>query len=184
MKLLDRISLALFSTIVLVLSIILCLLIFNWLDLSTVNMFMRALLNDSVSSNITLGIAVVCILLAIKSIFFETTSKETKENSDGVVLQNDNGKLLVSKNTIQNLVTSAAKEFETASDAIASAKVNKEGTIDIDMTIYVLPEAVIKDLTTNLQVKVKEVIKNSLDIEVNAVNIKVKDITPKETIEE
>lgn len=179
MKIIDRISLALFSTIILVLSIIICLLIFGWLDLTTINIFMKALLNDSISTNITLAISVVCILLAIKAIFFESASKETREVGDGVILQNENGKLLVSKNTIQNLVISAVKEFETATDAIASAKLNKEGTIDIDVTIYVLSNAVIKDLSNNLQIKIKDVIKQSLDIEVNAVNVKIKDVTPK-----
>lgn len=179
MKILDRIALALFSTIVLVLSVVLCLLIFGWLDLNTLHIFMKALLNDSLSTNVLLGIISICILLAIKCIFFESTSKETKEISDGVMLQNENGKLMVSKNTIQNLVTGTVKEFEAATDASASAKVNKEGTIDIDVTIYVLKDAVIKDLSSNLQTKVKEVIKNSLDIEVNAVNVKVKDVAIK-----
>lgn len=180
MKIVDRIALAIFSTIILVLSVVLCLLIFGWLDLNTANLFMKALLNDEMSSNIVLGIALVCILLAIKCIFFESTSKETREVSDGVMLQNENGKLLVSKNTIQNLVTSAVKEFESATDAMANAKVNKEGTIDIDVTIYVLQNAIIKDLSSNLQVRVKDIIKSSLDIEVNAVNVKVKDVTVKE----
>lgn len=182
MKILDRIALALFSTIVLVLSVVIVLLIFGWLDLNTAHIFMKALLNDSLSTNVVLAIAGICILLAIKCIFFESTSKETKEISDGVMLQNENGKLMVSKNTIQNLVISAVKEFEAATDAIANARVNKEGTIDIDVTIYVLSNAIIKDLSSNLQTKVKEIIKNSLDIEVNAVNVKVKDVTVKENI--
>ena len=67
---------------------------------------------------------------------------------------------------------------------MASVRMNKEGTIDIDVTMYVLSNAVIKDLSTNLQVKVKEIIKNSLDIEVNAVNVRVKDVTPKENVHE
>lgn len=180
MKILDRVALALFSTIILVLSIIVCLLIFGWLDLNTVILFIKALFNDGLSTNIILGIAGICILLAIKCIFFETTSKETKDISDGIMLQNENGKLLVSKNTIQNLVTSVVKEFEEATDAIASSKVNKEGTIDIDVTIYVLPDAIIKDLSSKLQVRIKEIMKSSLDIEINAVNVKVKDITIKE----
>lgn len=182
MKIIDRIALALFSTIILVLSIILCLLIFGWIDLNTVNIFIKALINDSISSNIALGVAGVCVLLAIKCIFFESVSKETREISEGVLLQNENGKLLVSKNTIQNLVISSVKEFETAVDAMANARVNKEGTIDIDVTIYVLQNAIIKDLSSNLQVKIKEVIKKSLDIQVNAVNVKVKDVALKENI--
>ena len=101
MKILDRISLALFSTIILVLSIVLCLLIFGWLDLQTMNLFMQTLLQDNLSCNIALGIAAICILLAIKCIFFESTPDNKTTSGDGIVLQNDNGKLVVSRNTIQ-----------------------------------------------------------------------------------
>ena len=41
-------------------------------------------------------------------------------------------------------------------------------------------EAIIKDLSNRLQLKIKEVIKNSIDIDIKEVNIKVRNIAPKE----
>jgi len=180
MKIFDKIGLALFSTIVLIMSVIVCLLIFGWLSLADVNALMQALLNDPTSCNIVLGIALVCVLLAIKCIFFESTTKVEKDMNDGILIENENGKLIISRNTIQNLVTSAAKEFEAAKDATSIVRANKEGTIDIDVTIYAFSDAIIKDLSTNLQKRVKEVIKKSLDIDIKEVNVKVKDVTPKQ----
>lgn len=180
MKILDKIGLALFSTIVLILSVMICVLIFGWIHLTDVYSFMQTMLNDSTSSNIVLGVAVFCILLAIKCIFFESAPKQEREMGDGVLLENENGKLIISRNTIQNLVTGVVKEFESATDATSSVRANKEGTLDIDVTIYADANAIIKDLSTNLQNRIKEIIKKSLDIDVKSVNIKVKDITPKE----
>lgn len=184
MKVLDKIGLALFSTIVLIISVIICVLIFGWLNLADVNALMQAMLNDQASCNIVLAVAVICMLLAIKCIFFESTPKEQKEMGDGVLLENENGKLIISKNTIQNLVTGVVKEFESATDASSSVRANKEGTLEIDVTIYADSNAIIKDLSTNLQNKVKEIIKKSLDIDVKSVNIKVKDVTPKQSNKE
>lgn len=180
MKVLDKIGLALFSTIVLILSVIICVVIFGWLSLTDIHAVMQSIVNDQTSANIVLAITVFCMLLAIKCIFFESTPKSEKEISDGILLQNENGKLIISRNTIQNLVVEVVKEFESATDANASVKASKEGTLEIDVTLYANSNAIIKDLSTNLQNRVKEVIKKSLDIDVTSVNIKIRDITPKQ----
>ena len=76
MKLLDKIGLIVFSNFILIISIIICLLIFGWLTPETVYDITKLALNDPVTTNVTLGIAVVCILLAIKCIFFSTDKNE------------------------------------------------------------------------------------------------------------
>ena len=70
MKILDRIGLALFSSLMLIISIIVCLMIFGWLSVDLVHQFVVMAINDSVSSNIMLGLSIAFILLAIKCIFF------------------------------------------------------------------------------------------------------------------
>lgn len=53
------------------------------------------------------------------------------------------------------------------------------------MNLNVKENAIIKELSTNLQTKIKETIKNTSDLEVKEVNIKVKNIEPeKEIVEE
>ena len=57
MKILDRIGLALFSTIVLILSIILCLMIFGWLKVDFVHEIVTRMLENQICSNILLGLS-------------------------------------------------------------------------------------------------------------------------------
>ena len=67
MKLLDKIGLALFSTLVLILAIITCLMIFGWLDMDLVYNFVDAGIHGQVSSNILLVVSMILILLKIKT---------------------------------------------------------------------------------------------------------------------
>lgn len=76
MKVLDKIGLVLFSTLILISSVLLCLMIFGWLDINLVTDIVKQALSDQVTSNVLLGLSVVFILLAIKCIFFDSSSKE------------------------------------------------------------------------------------------------------------
>lgn len=180
MKILDKIALVLFSCVILIVSVLVCLLLFGWINLNTVTIYMQYLLNSAVATNITLGVATVFILLAIKGIFFSTDTKSDNGVENGVLLQNENGKLLVSKETIQNLVSGVVKGFENTQDVTSKVILTKDNNVNIDVVLYVTQDAIIKDLSTQLQVKIKEIIKNSLDLEVKEVNIKVKNIAPKQ----
>ena len=76
MKLLERFALVIYSYIIILLSVVLSLLIFNWIDFNVVTDMVYALLTGEISSKITLGVSVVFILLSIKCIFFDEKSKE------------------------------------------------------------------------------------------------------------
>ena len=81
MKFLERFTLITYSLIILILSVILSLLIFNWMDFETVTTMVNALITGSLSSKITLGICVVFILLSIKCMFFDEKSKEVAKEA-------------------------------------------------------------------------------------------------------
>ena len=55
------------------------------------------MIEGDTASKILLGISVVFILLSIKCIFFDSTSKEQIKERQGVLLENENGKLMISK---------------------------------------------------------------------------------------
>ena len=73
MKILDRTGLAIFSTIVLIISIVMCMIIFDWVSINTVTGIVSRTLNYGVGSKIVLGISIAFILLAIKCIFFSSS---------------------------------------------------------------------------------------------------------------
>ena len=183
MKFLEKITLIIYSNIMLILSIILCLLIFGWLDIDIVGNVVRGMISGGVITNIVLAICVIFILLSIKCIFFDSASKEQIKERQGVLLENDNGKLMISKETIENLVNSVALNFESAEDVTTRVDLDRENNVRVFVTLIVNSNAVIKDLSANLQNRIKEKIKVATDLEVKEVNITVKKVAPKQDIE-
>lgn len=178
MKILDRIGLALFSSLMLIISIIVCLMIFGWLSVDLVHELVVMAINDSVSSNIMLGLSIAFILLAIKCIFFDSSSKQEMDYKNGILLENSDGKLLITKDTIENLVNSVVKGFDSAENVTTRVELDNENNVTVFVNLSVKENAVIKEVSTNLQTKIKTTIKKTSDLEVKEVNIKVKDIEP------
>ena len=176
MKILDRIGLALFSTLILILSVIVCLMIFGWLDVDFVYQIMTRAIEDQISSNILLALSVIFILLAIKCIFFDSSSKQENDYKNGILLENADGKLLITKDTLENLVNNVVKGFESAENVTTRVELDKENNVKVFVNLSVKENAIIKELSTNLQTKIKTTIKKTSDLEVKEVNIKVKDI--------
>ena len=173
MKIIEKITLILYSNIILIMSVILCLLVFGWLDANVVAN-LKALLIGETSSKIILGASVAFILLSIRCIFFDPTSKQEQKDKQGVLLANDNGKLMISKETIENLVEAVTKEYKEAKDVSSRVELDKNNNVNIYVNLVVGSETIIKDLTVDLQNRIKEKVKQSADLEVKEVNITIK----------
>ena len=178
MKFLDKIGLTLFSTIILIVSIIASMVIFNWIDINWLHSLIIKGLTDSTVSNIILGMNVAFMLLAIKCIFFESGSKDEIQYKNGILLENSDGKLLITKETLENLIISVVKGFESAEDVVTKVELDKENNVIVFVNLSVKENAIIKELSTNLQSRIKSTIKRATDLEVKQVNIKIKDIEP------
>lgn len=181
MKILDKIGLAVFSCLMLIISIICCLLIFGWLDPELIYSVIVAILNNQACSNTLLILNIIFILLAIKCIFFDSSSNQQMDYKNGILLENSDGKLLITKDTIENLVNSVVKGFQSAENVTTKVELDKENNVTVFVNLSVKENAVIKELSTNLQTKIKSTIKKTSDLEVKEVNIKVKDIEPVKT---
>ncbi len=173
MKFLEKFTLIVYSYIILFIAIILCLLIFNWVDLGTISNVLKIVTTQEPTSKITLAVSVIFILLSLKCIFFDSSSKEKIKEAQGILLKNESGKLLISKETLDNIVKSVVSGFESVKECIPKISVNEENEITITLQITVSENAVIKELASNLQNKVKEEVKAISDLEVKEVNIKV-----------
>lgn len=185
MKIIEKVALTLFSTLMLILSIIACLLVLGWIKVDFIAEIVTNVINDQVASNIVLGVSVVFILMAVKCIFFDSSSKETVEYKNGILLENENGRLLITKETIENLVKSIVKGFDSAEDVTTQIELGQDNSVVIFVHLNIKESANIKELVSNMQNKIKETIKKTSDLEVKEVNIKVKDIEPtKEDIQE
>lgn len=179
MKILEKITLIIYSNLILILSVILCLLVFGWLDINVVGNLVKNIILGNTSGNILIGVSVIFILLSLKCIFFDSTSKEQIKERQGVLLENESGKLMISKDTIENLVNTVAKEFESAQQITTKVELDKENSVMVFVNLIVNSNVVIKELSSNLQTRIKEKIKKATDLDVKEVNIKVKNIAPK-----
>ena len=180
MKILEKITLILYSNLILILSVILCFMIFGWLDINLVGNIIKNIILGETTGKIVLGVSILFILLSIKSIFFDATSKEQIKEIQGILLENESGKLMISKETIENLVNSVVNDFENAKEVVTRIELDRENNVKVYVNLVVGANAVIKDLSSNLQNKIKEKVKNAADLEVKEVNIAVKKVAPKE----
>ena len=180
MKLLDKIGLAIFANLILILSVVMCLLIFGWLDVENIYFILKNAINTPTICNTLLAISVAFILLAIKCIFFSSEDKKINGIKDGILLKNDDGELVISKSTLEELVNNVVKGFDSAQDINTKIVLDEEKNLKIYVTLSVAENAVIKELSTNLQTKIKSAIKKTSDLEVKEVNISVKNLQSNE----
>lgn len=177
MKFIEKASLTIFSIVVLVLSLILSLMIFGWLEISNPYYVLKYIISTPIATNIALVTSIILMLLAIKCIFFPSYNKEKETKIDGILLENESGKLLISIDTIENLVKGVVAGFSNVKATNCRVKLDKQvNNVIIDLNLVVTAETIIKDLSVNLQSKIKEVIKTTTDIEVKQINIKIKNI--------
>ena len=173
MKFLERFTLVVYSLVILILSVVLSLLIFNWMDFEVVTEMVEALIIGSLSSKITLGVCVVFILLSIKCMFFDEKSKEAMKEVQGILLRNENGQLMISRESIDNMVKNAVSGFENVKQCNTKIELSEENQLKITLFLTVNENVVIKELASNLQTKIKDEVKKISDLDVQEVNVKV-----------
>lgn len=176
MKILERIALTLFSIIILIIAVTLSLVFFDVVQLESIYSFLDKLFEDDTIRKIILGASIVSIILAIKALFFPTRTKKKPEIKTGVLLENKDGRLLISRDTIENLVNSVVKGFSQAVDVQTKVLLDLENNVTVYVTLLVKEDSIIKELSSNMQTKIKETIKRSTDLDVSQVNINIKDI--------
>lgn len=174
MKFIEKITLIIYSNIILIGAVILCLMIFGWLDIDIVQGLIKSLLTSDTSSKITLFISIVAILLSIRCIFFDPSSKQEIKDKQGILLANDNGKLMITKETIENLVEVVTKQYKTAKEVTSTVELDKENNVNIFINLVVDSDTVIKDLSIDLQNKIKSKVKEITDLDVKEINITIK----------
>ena len=175
MKKLDRVILALFSVLMFLQSILVICIIAGFVRIETVTTFATMAFSGEQTTKIILGLEIVCLLCSIKCIFFDSSEKENK--AQGVLMQNDNGKLLISKPTIENIVKSVVKDFASVEDVSVDIDLDTVNNLIVNVNLVVGKDVIIKEITLNMQNKIKEAIKKTSDLEVKEVNVKIKNIS-------
>lgn len=187
MRFLERLGLALFSIIVLILSIVLILIGAGFVEPTIFSILITKVITSQNYVYVLYGVCGVLALLSLKCLFF-TTPKEKDEDGeeDGIQLQNEDGTLLITKNTLCNLVDGVVMEIPKVHTSETNVIIDKEGIVSLDVTINVAKGVAIKEVSSKLQSKIKKTVKDSTDLELKYVNIQVVnvDIDEKEELKE
>lgn len=168
-----------FSVIVLILSVILMLTIGGVIPTDFGANTMEAIVEGNFFSKILFVIALAFMLLALREIIFG--EKISSEGKEGLILENESGKLIISKESLENLVAGVGKEVVGAESISSRTYIDSEKNVTVDVNIVVSRDIVIKEISTELQKRVKAALKQTADLDVKYVNIKIKNISNKKT---
>ena len=171
MRAVERFSIIVFSIIVLILS---GLTILISCDIVSVDIFddMFSFFNENIIATIC-----ICLLLAlwsIANILFKSDSNS--EISNGVLLENENGSLLITKDSICNLVDSVLKKNTDIKDSNVKIEFDQNKDIMINIVAVIKDNVVIKDTSSRLQENIKLTVKKATDLDVSNINIKIKNV--------
>ena len=104
-----------------------------------------------------------------------------KSDATDILLENESGRLLISKraieNAVKNVVNNAVKDTK---DCKVIVDIDPANYLSVYVSILLNNNLKIRDMTLDLQLKIKSQIKDDFDLDVKQVNIKIDSVEEKE----
>ena len=173
----ERVISVIFSVVVLILSTILMLTIGGVLAPYFGANTMAWIVESNFLSKILFVLALVFFVLSLREIIFG--KKPEPEGKEGIILENESGKLVISKECLEGLVAGVGREL-TGTESISSRTyLDLEKNVTVDINIVVNKDISIKEISNELQKRVRAALKQTVDLDVKYVNIKIKNISNK-----
>lgn len=91
-------------------------------------------------------------------------------------MENENGSLLITKESISNLVESVLKKSQDIKESSVKIEFDSDRDLIINIVATVKDNVVIKNISSKLQENIKLTIKKATDLDVSSVNIKIKNV--------
>lgn len=176
MRMLDKFISFIFSIIILVVSVVVLMLVFDLTSFDLiVDLVNTYVLNDAYRNTVIL-ITAIFILLSLKTtIFLSDISGSSKRP---ILVDTDNGRVEIAQETIDTTVKSVAYSFPEIKNVQAKMEKQNKGIV-IYVAISVIQDTNIKSLTDKLQAKIGTTILDTTGIKVLNTNVKVKNICEK-----
>ena len=174
MRILEKFALILFSLLTLITSVVVCLIIFNVISIEQIKFCIDYVINDMALTIAVLSVSIFCSLLSIRCLFYRRKKQIKKSTSDDVLLENESGRLLISKKSIENAVNNIVKtSMSEGSDVKVTIDIDPANNISVYVSVVLDSMEKVKSATIDLQMKIKEKIKENFGIDIKQVNIKV-----------
>lgn len=179
MKFLDRLINFIFSLVMVVVSVVVLLVMFDLADSSFVN----GLLNDYVwnvqNKTIVIIVASIVFLAGLKTTIFLADFRKKKKVP--IMVSSDNGNVQIASEMIESTAKAVAKSHDEVKEVNAKM-VNRNKGVDIFMSLLVSQDTNIRALTIAIQEEVKNKIHDTTGVLVLNTDIKVKNIVEKKKI--
>ena len=175
MKFLEKLGLVLFSFIVLVISIMLILIGIGLVDVSLFSVLIAKMIANATAIKVMYVVCALFILIAFRCLFFSSSSSKNPE-LDGILMENEDGKLLITYDTLETLVDGVINNVDDILAASPDITITEDNEVYISILIDVKQHTVIKLITSKLQQDIKSTIKDATDIEVKRVDIQVREV--------
>ena len=179
MTLFQKIVSVTFASIVLFISVVMMFTLGGILSVELGSNIMENILEGEFISKILFAIFAILAILAVKEIAFG--EKVSQEGKEGLILENDSGKLIISKESLESLVAGVGKEIDGVESVSSRTFIDTEKNVVVEVNVVVGREVVIKEISTELQKRIKAALKQTADLDVKFVNIKVKNISNKKS---
>ena len=177
MKFFEKACLVLFSIIIFGLAVVTMLILLGVIGNNVFATALTFLMSRELALKITIVVVVTLLVLSGRFIIFGTGKDEYTR--DGIILENTNGKLIISKESLENMILSSTKQIKGLDYINSKTLVDKEHRLLVAVTVIVTDEIIVKDASKQLQDTIKETMKNTADLEVSSVSITVKNIVNK-----
>jgi len=179
MRFLENLFIKLFSLVIFAGSIMMILTGLNIIEYDAITNIVKFLLDSETNKKVTLIFSIISAVVSLKILF--TNNGKPKTGKDGIILENSSGKLIISKESLDNWIFNAAKDIPGADNITSKTYLDLEQNLRVFVTVNITQDVSIKELSTTLQSKIKSAIKQTADLDVSEVNVKIKNIVNKKT---
>lgn len=179
MTLFEKIISLTFSVIVLIVSVSFVLTLGGALDPDLGSDMMKSIMDGEFFSNLLFLVSILLMILSLKEIAFG--KKLEKEGREGIVLENETGKLIISKESLENLIAGEAKEIDGTESISSKTFLDLEKNLIVDVNVVLSKDVAIKEISAELQKRIKDVLKRTADLNTKNINIRIKNISNKKS---
>jgi uncharacterized alkaline shock family protein YloU len=174
MRFFKGLGLFIFSLIVFTLSVVMILIGLEVVKIEAVASLIPFCFGSQTASIITYSVCGVLVVLSLICLFGKSSKSKKKEEQDkGILLANSDGQLLITKQTIENIVSGVVANTNTIYDARSSVMIDNANNVSVKVYATVVEGALIKDVSSKLQTDIKNAIKSATDLEVTTVDVAI-----------
>jgi len=177
MGFLERCIMRLFSCIMLFISCFTILIIFNIINIDWMESGFQFIRNDIALTKIFVLANGVLFLMAIRGLSARLKPIDMAKN--GIVLENGNGKLVISKESLENLISTVSKDIPGTESISSRTVLDKNRNLRVQVNIVANQDVYLKDLSLEIQKRVKDALLKTADLEAKEVDVRIKNISNK-----